>query len=174
MEATSKACRQCGKKFIPAFRAGRDSNRRRPGGERPLSAAEFCSARCKQANYRWRANRKAQEHSRNGEGPGVRSAVTPGLEGIEKIEEKTPISGSARPLQIAGPPLTPSQLHCAGLPLDSMTAEVVRRANRETYSTKPYLPMANLELSREATVYSDWKPTGTGIAPEIPQFLLRR
>jgi len=91
LEATSKTCRQCGEKFIPAFRAGRDSHRRR-NGERTLTAAEFCSARCKQANYRWRLSRNTEAP-----GPGVRSAVTGPLQDIEIIKEKRPLFRSARP-----------------------------------------------------------------------------
>ena len=36
-----------------------------------------------------------------------------------------------RTVQIAGPPLSPSQWRCATLPLDSHTAEAVRQFNRE-------------------------------------------
>ena len=78
------------------------------------------------------------------------------------------------PRQIAGPALTASQLHCAGLPLDPDTAANVERANREARTAKPYLPMANLELSREAAMSSDRKSRGDGATmPDIPEFLRR-
>jgi len=96
------------------------------------------------------------------------------LEHVENIDEKQAIFEGARPAQIAGPPLTASQFHCASLPLDPVTAANARRANQEAHTAKPYLPMANFEPSREEAISSDWMPTGDGATmPDIPAFLLR-
>jgi len=88
-------CRHCNKIFIPAFRAGKDSKRSRDTGrERSLTAAQFCSARCKQANYRWR--------QKQGVYPTSFSAVTPPLQHTEIIEEISAISADRR-ARIAAP-----------------------------------------------------------------------
>ena len=48
------SCRQCGSKFTPSSRAGRDTYRSRSGRTRSLTDAQFCSRKCRQSNYRWR------------------------------------------------------------------------------------------------------------------------
>jgi hypothetical protein len=59
-------CRECGCTFLPAHRAGRFSGQGSPGRKRALADAQFCSARCRQANYRWRkrAVQEAQQHAK--------------------------------------------------------------------------------------------------------------
>ena len=88
-------CRQCGETFTPALRAGKDTRRGRLDRVRSLTAAQFCSARCKQANYRWR---KSHVLSRNGNGglTAPFSAVTRPLENIENTSEFSTISEGAR------------------------------------------------------------------------------
>jgi len=95
LEATSKTCRQCGGKFIPAFRAGRNSGQRRQAGERAITLhGAFCSKKCRQANYRWRL---AQGSPVTGDSTAPFSAVTRPLQNIENIEEKVPLFRGARP-----------------------------------------------------------------------------
>jgi hypothetical protein len=86
------ACRQCGGKFTPAPRAGRNSGRRRSvSPPSAVSNAEFCSSRCRQANYRWRHSQRLSAVTSEGEkprqGPGVLSAVTAPLQDIETTSE---------------------------------------------------------------------------------------
>jgi hypothetical protein len=137
-------CRQCGSKFTPTVRAGRDTYRSRSGRARSLTNAQFCTSRCKQANYRWRLKQNSSAVTRKaekiGKGPGVHSAVTPPLQHIDITREISTKNGGARPRQIAGPPLSDRSLHLARLPLDPESAANVRRANREAYTAKPYLP----------------------------------
>jgi hypothetical protein len=94
LESKSRhSCRHCGKRFVPPFRAGRNTRRSRPGRERALTAAQFCSARCKQANYRWRQSQDS--------GPNVLSAVTGGSHHIDVKGEFSTFSIAGR--GITGP-----------------------------------------------------------------------
>ena len=134
---TSVSCRQCGSKFALTPRAGRDTHRSRSGRARSFTDAQFCSRKCKQANYRWRRSQGRSAVTRKakkiGKGPRVLSAVTPLVQHIDITNEiSTKIEG-ARPRQIAGPPLSDRSLHLASLALDPETAANVRRANREVY-----------------------------------------
>jgi hypothetical protein len=75
---TEKRCRQCGGKFTPAFRAGRNTGRsHRTSPPRSIADAQFCSAGCKQANYRWRRSSGVTPSDENScPGTDVRSTVT--------------------------------------------------------------------------------------------------
>jgi hypothetical protein len=55
----SVSCRHCGNEFTPSLRAGRNTYRGRAGRERSLTAAQFCSAKCRQANHRWRSKQSS-------------------------------------------------------------------------------------------------------------------
>src|SRR5262249_42442583 len=132
---TSVSCRQCGSKFAPTPRAGRDTHRSRSGRARSFTDAQFCSRKCRKANYRWRRSQERSAVTRKaekiGKGPGVLSAVTPLVQHIDITNEIPTKTEGARPRQIAGPPLSARSLHLASLPLDPETAANVRRANRE-------------------------------------------
>jgi hypothetical protein len=143
----TEKCRQCGSPFNPSPRAGRNSHRRKDRN-RSLTAAQFCSARCRQANYRWRRGQdlsavtrasqlEAAARDLGGKRPTLPSAVTHHSQDIDSTGEKTTKNEGAQRLQIAGPELSDSAYHCATLPLDQVTAETVRKANRK--ADHPYL-----------------------------------
>jgi DTW domain-containing protein YfiP len=94
------SCRQCGSKFTPAFRAGRNTGRGRAGRARVLADAQFCTARCKQANYRWRRSAVTPIAEKTRPGPEVRSAVTSPLQHTETTSEILTKNEGARPLRI--------------------------------------------------------------------------
>ncbi len=100
---TALTCRQCGKRFTPAFRAGRDSVRRQQSSRpRAVIEAQFCSGKCRTANYRWRHKQGLSAVTEMGAGPGVRSAVTVGLQDIENTRGLLTNLEGARP---ENPPL---------------------------------------------------------------------
>jgi hypothetical protein len=94
------SCRQCGSKFRPSFRAGRNTDRRRTGRARVLADAQFCTARCKQPNYRWRRSAVTPTTEKTRPGPEVRSAVTPPLQDIETPREILTKNRGGRTLRI--------------------------------------------------------------------------
>jgi hypothetical protein len=93
---TTIPCRQCGNKFAPAFRAGRDSARRTSRKARTLTDARFCSNRCRQANYRWRSAVTGNEEKAH-PAPRVLSAVTVALQHIDNTGEFYTKNEDARP-----------------------------------------------------------------------------
>jgi hypothetical protein len=76
--STEATCRHCGQAFVPTYRAGRFTGRGRLGHQRThgrsFTAAQFCSDRCRQANYRWR---KAQERRQEAQGARTEAFTLP-------------------------------------------------------------------------------------------------